>query len=90
MSKSRMLRLIEREQGQPLEEILRLGLAGGKTREQIAAELGVSRLTLRRWTRKLGAQVVTTRTIQFPAEETAPLLPGCPPAPPCSPETGRR
>ena len=74
VSKSRLLRLIEREQGQTLEEILRRGLEAGKTREQIAAELGVSRLTLRRWIQNIGAQVVTTQTIRFPAEDTPPLL----------------
>lgn len=83
MSKSRMLRFIEREQGQPLEEILRRGLEEGKTRNQIAAELGVSRLTLRRWIRNLGAQVVITRTVHFPAEDVVSLFPGHPPAAPC-------
>jgi len=67
-----MLRLIEREQGQPLEEILRRGLEAGKTREQIATELGVSRLTLRRWIQKLGAQVVTMQTLRLTVEDPPP------------------
>ena len=71
-----MLRLIEREQGQTLEEILRRGLEAGKTREQIAAELGVSRLTLRRWIQKLGAQVVTMETLRLSAEDPPPAFLG--------------
>jgi DNA invertase Pin-like site-specific DNA recombinase len=83
VSKTRLLRLIEREQGQSLEEILRRGLEAGKTREQIAAELGITRLTLRRWIRNLGAQVVTRQTIRFAGDDARPPFKSSLTVPPC-------
>jgi transposase-like protein len=65
MTKTPQMRCIEAERGESLETILARAVEQGKTWDDIALDLGVSRLTLRDWTRRMGAELVTKRSLRF-------------------------
>lgn len=67
--KTPSMRCIEAERGQPLQEILQERIERGDTWDEIAFELGVTRLTLRDWVRRMGGEVETRRTLRFKREE---------------------
>lgn len=71
MKKTPQMRCIEHERGRSLEAILSDAVAAGMTWDDIALDLGVTRLTLRDWTRRLRARLITRRSLEF-ENETAP------------------
>ena len=62
-NKTQGMRLKEFERGRPLEDIIREQIEHGKSWSAIAADLGVSRLTLRDWVSRMGARAVVQRTL---------------------------
>jgi transposase-like protein len=59
------MRLIELERGKPLELVIREAVEAGMTWDALAADLGVTRLTLRDWKRRLGCEVTLQRSVTF-------------------------
>lgn len=63
MKKTLQMRVIEAEGGVRLDEIIRQRLEDGLTLEEVATDLGITRLTLRDWIERLDLQVVTRKTV---------------------------
>lgn len=67
--KTRYMELVELRRRQSLESIIRDLVEDGKTLEEVAEELGVTRVTLYRWLDLLGGRIETKRTISFATDE---------------------
>jgi len=67
--KTPQMRLLEQERGTRLEDLIRDGIEAGRTWDEIAYDLGVTRLTLRDWTRRMGGRVEMRRTVRFDTGE---------------------
>jgi transcriptional regulator with XRE-family HTH domain len=68
MQKTAGMRKVETARGLSLEIIIRQAVEAGWTQEQIAADLGVSRLTLRGWLNQMQAVIRVTRRVEFGSE----------------------
>lgn len=71
MAKTPRMRCIEFDRGKSLETIIREGVEAGWTWDEIARDLGVTRLTLRDWMTDLGAEVTSSKTVRFVPQEAS-------------------
>jgi transposase-like protein len=63
MKKTPQMRMLEAEGRISLADVIRDRLEDGRTLDQVASELGITRLTLRDWIRNLDLRVVTRKTV---------------------------
>lgn len=68
--KTDKMRVIEYERGKSIEAILRAAFERGLTDEEIAADLGITRVSLYDWLDRLGARVTRSRSVTFAGELT--------------------
>lgn len=69
--KTRYMELVELRRRQSLEELIRDLIEQGHTLEEVAEELGITRVTLYRWLDLLNARIETKRTVQFGTDEAS-------------------
>jgi DNA invertase Pin-like site-specific DNA recombinase len=73
--KTSLMQLLEIRHQQPLEEMIRTRVEAGKTLDEIAQDLGITRVTLHVWLNKLGARFVTKKTVSFSSDGAAASAP---------------
>jgi transposase-like protein len=71
MQKTAQARCLEAERGKSIEQMVREAIEQGRTWEDLALDLGITRFTLREWCRRLGIRVETRHSVSFRSEELA-------------------
>lgn len=65
MIKPIKMQLVEERFGKPIQALIRDRFEAGMSIDEVASDLGISRVTLYSWLARMGAKVEKRRTVRF-------------------------